>query len=115
MLLSDFKVVPSDESVTRGRVIGSSSYSYEIYGPFGQGYNIRVSGPGGSAKLSYNWRDGDIADVQSPSGTFGMTETVVRGGRKSDVVLQLSGDKLESTLTDGLLLSMFVVNHHYAN
>jgi len=115
MLLSDFTVVPSEESVTRGQVTGSGSYSYEIYGPFGQGYNIRVSGFSGSAQLSYNWRDSDIAAVQSPSGNFGMTETVVRGGKKSDVILQLSGDRMDSSLTDGLLLSMFVVNHHYAS
>jgi hypothetical protein len=114
MLLSDFTVVPSKETVAKGRVTGAGSYDYEIHGPFGQGYNIRISGSGGAAQLSYNWRDGPGAQVQSAGETFSMTETTMSGGRKSDTILQLSGGKLESAIRDGVLLSLFVIHHHYA-
>lgn len=114
MFLSDFNVVPSKETVAKGQVTGAGSFNYEIYGPFGQGYNIRISRLGGFAKLSYNWRDGSGADVRSAGESFSMTETTVYCGRKSEMLLRLSGNEIGSTICDQLLLSLFVVNHHYA-
>jgi hypothetical protein len=113
MLLSDFQVIPSLETKLNGSVIRQSRYAYAI-SPYGQGCRITVVGGTGTAVLEYNWRDGPSAEVRISSDRFGMTETTISGGRKSDTILQLTGNTLTTTLTDDLLLSLFVVNHHYA-
>ena len=113
MLLSDFQVVPSPETKAKGSVIRQARYAYTI-NSFGQGYSITVTGGTGTAVLEYNWRDGPSAEVRIAADRFGMSETTISGGRKSDTILQLTGNTLTTSVVNDLLLSLFVVNHHYA-
>ena len=113
MLLSDFQVIPSLETKFKGTVVRQYRYAYTI-SSFGQGYNITVAGGSGTAVLEYNWRDGDSAEVRIFADRYGMSETTISGGRKNETILQLAGDSIITSITDDLLLILFVVNHHYA-
>jgi len=113
MMLSDLKIVPSHESPLKGRIEGMGNYIYEIYGPFGQGCNIRVAGGSGTATLQYNWRDGPDAEVRATSGHYMMSDESIRDDRGNNI-LRLSGSTISTNWTDGLLISLFAVNHHFA-
>ena len=115
MLLSDFQVVPSPATIAKGSVVRQMRYLYAI-SSFGQGYNIVTSGGTGTgtAILEYNWSNGSNAEVRIGSERYGVSERTIYGGRRSDVILQLSGNIFATSIADELLLSMFVVNHHYA-
>ena len=44
MLISDFKLVPAFFSKYKGSIKINSRFKYEVLGPFGAGYQIRVTG-----------------------------------------------------------------------
>jgi hypothetical protein len=113
MMLSDIKIIPCRESPLTGRIEGMGNYIYEIYGPFGQGCNIRVAGGSGTATLQYNWRDGADAEVRATSGRYTMSEESINDSR-GNTIFRLAGDTISTSWSDGLLISLFAVNHHFA-
>ncbi len=113
MFLHGRNVVPQPNSEHAGHVLLSATVTYEVYGPFGQGYNIRTSGTGGSATLAYHWRDGPGADVKAPSGRYEMSDESAYDSQGNKCI-QLQNGEVITELFDDLVLAIFVVNHYFA-
>jgi hypothetical protein len=94
-----------------GEVRGPEPIRYEVSGPFGSGYSIRVMGMSGSGSLRF-LRDYAGAEVVTPSGRYDMSAESAYGadGRKA---IALGDDGIVTDSTDVLLLALFAVNHHF--
>ncbi|WP_426212510.1 hypothetical protein [Massilia sp. TWP1-3-3] len=113
MLLRGLKILPQTSSAHAGRVLLSSAVMYEVYGPFGQGYNIRTSCDGDTATLSYHWRDGPGAEVLASSGRYEMSDESAYDSQGKKCI-ELEGDRVTTDIRDELVLALFVVNHYFA-
>ncbi len=105
-----------DVSITRssdlkGTIQLNGTYTYEAFGPFGQGYNIKVTHGSDEAVLNYHWRDGPGAFVKSKQGKYEMSDqTVFQGGKKLlDLTAALDFEPLE----EEIIIALFIINHHY--
>ena len=113
MLLNDQTVVPDPTTDHTGSVQMSERIGYEVYGPFGQGYNIRVSANGSTATLAYHWREGPGAEVKAPSGRYEMSEESIYDSH-GKTRLKLVSNEVVTDIQDELLIALFVVNHYFA-
>ena len=111
--LSAIEIVRSRETDLVGRVkVAGHTLAYDVFGPFGTGYNIRVVGQAGTAVINYHWTDHPEIDVDTPTGRYVIAdESIYDAERKK--ILELRGDVLSTTLTEALLLGIFAVNHHF--
>ena len=109
MNLANIKI--KKRSDLTGKVKLDSSYSYEVFGPFGQGYNIKISRLFKSAKLNFHWRDGPGAFGETPEGKYEMSDDMMfKGGCK---ILSLAQDGSFAKIDDEFALALFVINHHF--
>lgn len=106
-----FELSPEPDGPLCGMVRGPEPIRYEVFGPFGSGYNIRVAGRSGSGSLRF-LRDYAGADVVTPSGKYDMSaeSAYAADGAK---VIALGDDGMITDSTDALLLALFAVNHHF--
>jgi hypothetical protein len=111
MILSDFKLVPAFLSKHKGSIKIHSSLKYEVFGPFGSGYNIRVTGKQGTANLKFT-RDYAGAIAITPNGKFEMSAESIFNS-EGVKILQLIEQNFELENCDELLLAIFIVNHHF--
>jgi hypothetical protein len=111
MKITEYQVSPSSSDRLKGKVLISQEFKYEVFGPFGQGYNIKVSRNFSSATLSYHWRDGGGSIVKTPNGNYEMSEiSIFQNGNK---ILQIDESEEFSPLEDAFVMALFVVNHFY--
>ena len=110
MVLFELQLTPGKSSLT-GKVLAPETVEYQIFGPFGSGYNIRVKSRSGSGLLRFV-RDYPGASVKTPSGKYDMSADTAYGedGKK---VIELSGQSVTTESTDLLLLALFSMNHHF--
>ena len=89
----------------------SDPIRYEVFGPFGSGYNIRVTGPSGSGSLRFT-RDYAGSAVKTPTEKYDISAegAYSANGKK---VIELVGKSVITESTDLLLLALFSVNHHF--
>jgi hypothetical protein len=113
MNIADCKIVKDGSGEPKGIVCVPDEFSFEIYGPFGQGFNIRVRRSFKSAELSYHWRDGPGAFVKTPEDTYEISDTAV--SQPGKVLLRLKGNGDFEPINDKFALALFVVHHFYAN
>jgi hypothetical protein len=113
MKLSDIQISPSEQDIATGSVILVTRFAFEIFGPFGQGFNIRVSGSGRVALLQYQWREGPSASVELEGNRYEMTEDSILDS-SGTTIAKLRVDELTTKEKDSLLLALFAVYHHYA-
>jgi hypothetical protein len=111
MQLSDFVLVPALFRDNEGHLKIGSRFKYKVFGPFGTGYNIRVTGKTGTALLQFA-RDYLGALVETPQGKFEMSDESIFNGNGTRI-LQLTDQGIVSDHCDELLLALFVVNHHF--
>lgn len=106
-----FELSPEPDGPLCGMVRGPEPIRYEVFGPFGSGYNIRVAGRSGSGSLRF-LRDYAGAEVVTPSGRYDMSaeSAYAADGAK---VIALGDDGMITDSTDALLLALFAVNHHF--
>ena len=111
MKITEYQVSPSSSDRLKGNVLSSKEFKYEVFGPFGQDYNIKVSRNFSSATLSYHWRDGGGSIVKTPNGSYEMSEvSIFQNGEK---VLEINALEEFSPLEDDFVMALFVVNHFY--
>lgn len=109
---SSFVVSPDQTDRLKGYIKIPQQIRYEVFGPFGQGYNIRVVGFSGDAELNFCVRDGPGAQARTPQGRYEMSEDSVYDSKRTKV-LELKGDEVTVNTSDILALSLFIVNHYY--
>jgi len=110
--LNLFELTPNPKDCLVGIVHATTPLQYEVFGPFGQGYNIRVVGKGGTALLEYHWREGPGAGVTTPMGRYGISENSGHDEKGAKIV-QLKDNEVITESDDELLLAVFSVNHHF--
>jgi len=112
-LPTDFPLVPNLLDNYKGHVAVSSKINYEMFGPFGQRYNIRVSGKGGHGILNYCWRDGGGAPADTTRGEYKISDESVFDSRDAKI-LELRGLEIFTETNDELVQALFVVMYRYA-
>ena len=112
MKLSDFKIKPSYFRKHHGSIKLQSKYKYEVTGPFGTGYNIKIDGKSEDATLKFA-RDFSLAMVKSPSGNYEMNSESIFNNN-GEKILELTEQSFYFTSNDELLLAIFLVNHHFS-
>jgi|GEM_PF-6047605 len=111
MKITEYQISPSSSDRLKGTVLVSQEFKYEVFGPFGQGYNIKISRSFSSATLSYNWRDGGGSIVKTPTGSYEISEnSIFQSGKK---VFEINAVDEFSPLDDNFVMALFVVNHFY--
>jgi hypothetical protein len=106
-----YELQPKHDQPLSGKVLAPEPIQYEIFGPFGVGYNIRVTGPGGSGSLRF-LRDYAGAAVKTPTGKYDMSAQGAFSA-KGEKVIELTGQTMITESDDFILLALFSVNHHY--
>jgi hypothetical protein len=96
----------------KGTVCVPEKFSFEVYGPFGQGYNIRVRKLFKKAELAYHWRDGPGAYVKTPDGEYEISDTGIAQGGKH--LMKISSTGNFEPIEDNFALALFVVNYYFS-
>ena len=106
-----YELHPMHDQPLSGRVLAPEPLQYEVFGPFGVGYNIRVTGPSGCGSLNF-LRDYAGADVETPTGKYDISAEGAFS-IKGKKVIELTGQNMVTESEDFILLALFSVNHHY--
>jgi len=113
MKITDYRIQPSAADPLKGMVaIGDGTAYYNVLGPFGQGYNIRVELEGEEGTLSYHWREAPGAHAQTTSSTYEIHADAIYKGQER--ILHLSRKGSFEPIDDGVAVALFIVNHHFA-
>lgn len=114
MKIAEIVITPAAEK-TNGTVnISGNTLAYEVFGPFGQGYNVKVYGNGQEAVLSYHWRDGPESFVKFSGNEYYFDTKLIKDS-KGNIILKLKGEEVVAENISNYLLCLFCVNFHYAN
>lgn len=111
MKITDYPVSPSLSDNLKGKITVLQEFNYEVFGPFGQGYNIKVSRSLSVATLAYCWRDGGGAMVKTPSGSYEISESSIFQKRKK--MLEMDSQEEFLPLEDDFVMALFVINNFY--
>ena len=109
MKISEYKVKPKWWNDLKGKIYIDAWYSYEICGPFGQGYKIKLSRRGANAELNYHWREDPFAFANTPDGKYQIAPQDIFFGDKN--VLKMSGSGEFEPLNDDLAMGLYTLNH----
>jgi hypothetical protein len=113
MKIDDYQIVLSKGETLKGSILVDENYAFEVYGPFGQGYNIRILKFMKKLTLNYHWRDGPGAAVKTLEGTYEMSgSSIFKAGKK---VLQIDQSGNFEPISDSYAMALFVLNHYYWN
>jgi hypothetical protein len=109
--MSPYELQPEHDHPLSGKVLAPEPIQYEIFDHFGIGYNIRVTGPGGSGSLRL-LRDYAGAAVKTPTGNYDMSAEGAFSA-KGEKVIEMTGQTMVTESDDFILLALFSVHHHF--
>lgn len=107
-----FDIRPSTENKMRGLILCSPPVEYEVFGPFGQGYNIRVISKNGSGLLQFHWSWWPRSIATTPQGHYEITDDSGYNDSGKQIIQFYEG-KMITESQDVMLLAIFSINHHY--
>ncbi|MDG9671273.1 hypothetical protein ONV78_26300 [Hahella sp. CR1] len=113
MKIDDYQIALTQGKTLKGNILVDEQYSFEVYGPFGQGYNIRILNFLKKITLNYHWRNGPGATVRTPGGTYEMSDSsIFKAGKK---ILQIDQNGNFEPISDSYAMALFVLNHYFWN
>ena len=112
MILAQFPISRSFFNKLKGKVKIPEEYSYEVFGPFGTGFNIKVSRNNTFGKLMYS-RDATWGCASTELGDY---EIHVKGiATKKERILEVSDHGSFVPINDKAAMALFIVYSHYWN
>ncbi|MBB5353911.1 hypothetical protein HNR46_004176 [Haloferula luteola] len=116
MKVASIPISVSEESKFHGTIELSKNYEYEVFGPFGIGYNIRVFCADESGELHF------VRDGSCPAKTrrgrilrsYELSDTAIYSRRDGEL-LKLENDSEIPEIEDEVALALLILNHHYWN
>jgi len=123
MKIGDYPIELLKNENLKGKVVLDTEYFFEIYGPFGTGYNIRIREERHNfninffkfitkATLSFV-RDCTNSGVKTNKGQYGMSYLKIFDG--VNCILEIDGDGNFEPIKDPYAMALFIVNHHFWN
>jgi len=109
MKIVDYKVKYLPWNDLKGWVKINRWFSYEVFGPFGQGYNIKISRWGPKAELKYHWKEDPGAFAKTPTGNYSIAPQGIFAGE--DNILKVSEGGEFIPVKDEFAMGLFVVNY----
>lgn len=109
MKFDDYIIHPASRHT--GKIQIDDMYDYEVYGPFGQGYNIKVQSQKDKGVLNYHWRDGPGAYVKTKTSKYELSTYSIY--RDTTIILEMNKDEFEP-VDDQAVMALFIINHFFS-
>jgi hypothetical protein len=123
MQIGDYPIELFKGENYKGKVLLERDYLFEVHGPFGTGYNIRI------VKKRHNFpinflkfitkatltfaRDCTNSGVRTNEGVYGMSYSKIYVD--VNCILEIDSNGNFEPINDSYAMALFIVNHHFSN
>lgn len=110
MKLSEVVVIKNPDDSYLGKIFLGEELDYEVYGPFGQGFNIKVQSKNFTGKMNYHWKDHEC-HAKTNKGKYFLT--FKKALQKKECVAEIQSNNELTLSTDQAVNALLILYHFY--